>query len=143
MDKRSNDAIVGREPPPPPEAEGVADEDLADAVRERLREVGGDGLQRVVVEVHDGRVTLGGEIPNEARRAIARQIVDDITDLPFDDRMRVTIGWETSDRTPPAPPDTPEIERAEGIEGLNEDPIRAEEGDEVYDPPVGPVPDEE
>jgi hypothetical protein len=132
----------GREPPSPPEYEGLSDGDIGDGIRDSLRELGGDALSRLTVEVRDGRVILGGEIPSEARRTVALQIVDDIVDLPVEDRMRVTVGWETSERSMPPPPDTPELDRAEGVESLNEDPMRAE-GGEIYDPPIKPVPEDE
>jgi hypothetical protein len=140
--RRDQTEPPGRETPPPPDLEGLAEGDVVAGVRDRLRDLGGDVLSRVTVTVRDGRVFLGGEIPSEAQRTVALQIVDDVIDLPVEDQMRVTIGWETDERTQTPRPETPELERAEGRESLNEDPMRAE-GGEVYDPPITPVPEKE
>jgi hypothetical protein len=135
----------GRDAPVPLDHEGLDESDVVDAICSRLRDVGGNAFDRVLVRVENGGVVLDGEIPAEAQRSVAIQVVADIAALPLrEDRMRVTIGWESrDDAITPGPPDTPELARAEGIEQLNEDPVKTGDEGAAYDPPVDPQPEEE
>lgn len=151
MAKRSRDASphepepAGRDAPVLPDHEILDESEAREAVWTRLREIGGNAFDRVRVDLVHGKIVLSGEIANESLRSIAEQVIADVAALPLGaDHMRVTVGWETSERAPPpAPSRPPEVDRAEGIEDFNEDPFKSADQGAHWEPPITPVPEKD
>lgn len=72
----------------PPEYRDLDDEELAAAVRDRLRAHGDPDLRAVAVHCHGGTVRLTGRVPSEAQRQVLRQIIVDGMGLAVVDRLR-------------------------------------------------------
>jgi|GEM_PF-372891 len=95
--------------PIPPELATLDDDELAEAVRERIRAHGDPDLLAVSVRCHGGVVRLGGEIPSERQRQVLVQLVSDTLGLEVLDRLRVTpLDRETESLVEPPPPEPQE-----------------------------------
>jgi DnaK suppressor protein len=83
----------------PPDIRDLDDDELREAVRDRIRAHGDPDLAGVEVRCHGGVVRLSGEIPSEPQRQVLVQIVADGMGLEILDRLRVRnldreIDWE-------------------------------------------------
>lgn len=133
----------------PAEYRDLDDEELAEAVRERLRAHGDPDLLGVDVRCHAGVVRLSGAIPSEQQRDVLAQIVSDGMGLEVLDRLR-TAG---TDREGVAELPGAEEEAGEPLEeripaGRGMRPLAAEpwtptedEGDAPATPPDSPIPE--
>ena len=88
--------------PLPPEYADLDDGELAEAVRERLRANGDPDLERIEVRCRSGLVRLSGEVPSDAQRQVALQLVGDGMGLEVLDRLRVA-GLDREDTGPDRP----------------------------------------
>jgi DnaK suppressor protein len=134
----------------PPEYRDLDDDDLADAVRDRIRAHGDPDLVRVAIRCHGSVVRLSGTIAGEPQRQVLRQIVADGMGLDLIDRLRVAgidrgLPGE-SERAPEEIENTEErIPAGRGMMPLGaERPAAPEdEGEAPETPAEGPIPEEE
>jgi hypothetical protein len=61
-----------------PQPKGRDDDQLADALRERLRGFGDMDVDRVRIDVDDGRVTLSGDVEDDAARRMVEARVAEV-----------------------------------------------------------------
>ena len=136
---------LAKEPPPrpfepgahrpvPEEYRDLDDDELAEAVRDRIRAHGDPDLPEVRIRCHGGVVRLSGTIGGEPQRQVLRQIVADAMGLDLLDRLRVA----GADREPPGEGERIREEAAEG-----EEPIPAGSGLKPLGPERTAVPEDE
>jgi RNA polymerase-binding transcription factor len=140
----------GAHRPLPPEYRELDDDDLADAVRDRIRAHGDPDLLEVAIRCHGGVVRLSGTIAGEPQRQVLRQIVADGMGLDLIDRLLVAgIDRELpgeSERASEEVMNTEErIPAGRGMKPLaTERPVVPEdEGEAPETPADGPIPEEE
>ncbi len=131
--------------PIPSEYRDLDDEELAEAVRERLRAHGDPDLLAVEIRCHGGVVRLAGTVPREAQRQVLTQIVADGMGLEVLDRLRVDregVG-EGREPEPEATPPEERIPAGQGMRPLPPEPRMAppEEGEPPETPPEEPIPE--
>lgn len=137
--------------PVPSEYRDLDDEELAAAVRDRLRAHGDRDLLAVTVYCHEGAVRLTGTIPSEAQRQVLSQIIADGMGLEVIDRLRsVEIDRELPGESerPPREQAIPTEERIPAGSGMR--PLRDErwsvpedEGEPPEAAPDEPLPEKE
>jgi hypothetical protein len=126
------------------------DEELAQAVRDRIRAHGDPDLVPVAVRCHGGAVRLSGAIPSEAQRQVLVQIIEDGMGLEVLDRLRVAAldREDVGNGAEPEPEGTPAEERIaarRGMQPLAPEPWRppADEGEPPEAPTESPIPETE
>jgi RNA polymerase-binding protein DksA len=124
----------GAHRPVPEEYGNLDDDELAEAVRERIRAHGDPDLLEIRIRCHGGVVRLSGTIGGEPQRQVLRQIVADAMGLDLIDRLRVA----GADR---APPDVRERARGEAVE--SDERIPAGSGWKPLGPERAAVPEDE
>jgi DnaK suppressor protein len=129
----------------PPDLDLLSDSELAETVRELVRDDGRVDMEELRISCRHGVVYMTGTLPSEAERQIVRKLLTDVEGLrEIVDRVRVNeLSWERDDRVElPAPfPDDVSRELFEATR--TEDPVRADEEGIPYEPPDEPPPDEE
>jgi hypothetical protein len=76
-----------------PQPKGRDDDDLAEALRERLRGFGDMDVGRVRIDVEDGRVTLSGEVADDAtRRTVEARVAEVLGVLGVENRLGTGAG---------------------------------------------------
>jgi DnaK suppressor protein len=134
----------------PPDCRGLDDDELAEAVRERVRAHGDPDLLGVDVRCHEGVVRLSGEIPSEPQRQVLVQIVADGMGLEVLDRLRVAALDRERDEEASAPEEE-EVPVEERIPaGRAMQPLAPErwavpedEGEPAETAPDSPIPEKE
>jgi len=134
----------------PEEFRELDDTELAEAVRERLRNHGDPDLPKVSVRCHGGVVRLSGTIPGEPQRQVLRQIIQDGMGLDLIDRVRV-VGVDREfrgedERLPGEAQNAEErIPAGRGMRPLGAERPRVpeDEGQPSETPAEGPIPEEE
>jgi DnaK suppressor protein len=157
-ERRPETAVPGRhfEPrahrAPPGEYLDLDDEELAEAVRERLRAHGDPDLLGVDLRCHGGVVRLSGTVPSEGQRQILVQIVADGMGLEVLDRLRVAPldregGPDVSEPLPEpeGPPVEERIPAGRGMQPLAREPWSPppDEGEPPETPSESPTPETE
>jgi RNA polymerase-binding protein DksA len=118
------------------------DHELAQVIREHLKEDGRIDTEELRIRCQKGAVYLSGLLPSEAEHQILLQIVTDMLGLQeVIDRIQVEeLLWEREDRSKPERPEKPPPwEEPYGTEDIAES---DEEGKEFV-PPSDPTPKEE
>jgi hypothetical protein len=135
-------------PPLPLELETLDDAEVVELVREAFRTEVGEALDGVRVRVHDGIVTLTGDVPNETLPEIARRIIEDEVGYEVVDRILVgdTAGGpqavdEQGVSRHIVPDETLMIDDEDLDAELSEDILETEEEGLVFVPPTRPVPE--
>ncbi len=130
-------------PPPLPEDLSLLDDtELAEAIREHLKEDGRVDTEELRIACRNGVVHLSGVLPSEAEHQILLQIVTDVLGLKevVDRIQQEELVWERESRTKEPPPDVlPPGQEAPGTEDIVES---SEEGKEFI-APAKPTPEEE
>lgn len=138
-------------PAVPGEYRDLDDAELAEAVRERLRDHGDPDFSRIGVRCREGAVRLSGEIPSEAQREVIRQIIVDGMGLEVVDRMR-TVELEREPRgeaerqaEPESNVEEERIASGRGMQPLGSEPwsVPEDEGEPPETPPDRPIPEKE
>ncbi|HLK10784.1 MAG TPA: TraR/DksA C4-type zinc finger protein [Candidatus Binatia bacterium] len=136
--------------PIPHEYLDLDDQELAEAVRERIRAHGDPDLLGVALRCHGGVVRLSGAIPSEAQRQVLLQIVADGMGLEVLDRLRVAgldrEGIEPAgEAEPEGPPPEERIPAGQGMRPLAAEPWTppADEGEPPEAPTESPIPETE
>jgi hypothetical protein len=125
------------------------DEELAEAVRERIRAHGDPDLLGVDLRCHGGVVRLSGAIPSEPQRQVLVQLVADGMGLDVLDRLRVTgLDRESDAEVRPPEEAVPVEERIPAGRGMR--PLAPEgwtapedEGEPPETAPDAPIPEKE
>jgi DnaK suppressor protein len=140
--------------PPPEEAETPSaaplpgdlslldDAELAEAIREHLKEDGRIDTEELRILCRNGVVHLSGALPSETEHQILLQIVTDVLGLKeVVDRIQLEeLVWERASRTKEPPPEVlPPGQETPGTEDIVES---GEEGKEFI-APAKPTPEEE
>ena len=118
------------------------DAELAEAIREHLKEDGRIDTEELRILCRNGVVHLSGALPSEPEHQILLQIVTDILGLKeVVDRIQLEeLVWERESRTKELPPEVlPPGQEAPGTEDIVES---SEEGKEFI-APAKPTPEEE
>jgi DnaK suppressor protein len=118
------------------------DAELAEAIREHLKEDGRVDTEELQILCRNGVVHLSGALPSEPEHQILLQIVTDILGLKeVVDRIQLEeLVWERESRTKELPPEVlPPGQEAPGTEDIVES---SEEGKEFI-APAKPTPEEE
>jgi RNA polymerase-binding protein DksA len=124
----------GAHRPVPEEYGNLDDDEVAEAVRDRIRAHGDPDLLAVRIRYHGGVVRLSGTIGGEPQRQVLHQIVVDAMGLDLIDRLRVA----GADREPPG-----EGERVRGEAAEGEERIPAGSGLKPLGPERAAVPEDE
>lgn len=135
----------------PSEYRDLDDGELAEAVRERLRDHGDPDFSRIVVRCHDGVVRLSGEIPSEAQREVVQQIVTDGMGLDLVDRLRTVEierelrGEQERQDEPPTNVEEERIASGRGMQPVRDEPwsVPEDEGEPPETPPDRPIPEKD
>jgi DnaK suppressor protein len=135
----------------PEEYRDLDDDELAEAVRERLQVHGDPDLDAVGVRCHGRVVRLFGTIPGEPQRQVLRQIITDGMGLEVIDRLRPAgiereLGGETErEAEEEGPPTEERIAAGRGMQPLRpERPgVPEDEGEPPETPPVDPIAEKE
>ena len=140
--------------PPPKEAETPAltplpedlslldDAELAEAIREHLKEDGRIDMEELRILCRNGVVHLSGTLPSEPERQILLQIVTDVLGLKeVVDRIQLEeLIWERERRTKEPPPEVlPPGQESPGTEDI----VESSEEDKEFLAPAKPTPEEE
>jgi RNA polymerase-binding protein DksA len=128
--------------PVPEDLSLLDDTELAEAIREHLKEDGRIDTQELRIACRKGVVHLSGALPSEAEHQILLQIVTDVLGLKeVVDRIQVEeLLWERERRTKAKPPEVlPPGQEPAGTEDIVES---TEEGKEFI-APGEPTPEEE
>ncbi len=118
------------------------DAELAEAIREHLKEDGRIDTEELRILCRNGVVHLSGALPGEAEHQILLQIVTDVLGLKeVVDRIQLEeLVWERESRTKAPPPEVlPPGQETPGTEDIVES---SEEGKEFI-APAKPTPEEE
>jgi DnaK suppressor protein len=125
------------------------DDELSEAVRERLRAHGDPDLLGVTVRCHGGVVRLSGEIPSEPQRQVIVQLVADGMGLEVLDRLRVVEVDREGDGEPCPPEEAPATEEripaGRGMRPLAPEgwTVPEDEGEPPETAPDAPIPEKE
>ncbi len=140
----------GAHRPVPEEYRDFDDEELAEAVLERIRAHGDPDLLEIRIRCHGGVVRLSGRIPGEPQRQVLRQIIADGMGLDLIDRLGVVASdRELRGKREPETKDAANVEeRIPSGRGMTpfgaERPVVPEdEGEPTETPSEGPIPEEE
>ena len=132
-------------PPTSPLPEDLSlldDTELAEAIREQLKEDGRLDTEELRILCRNGVVHLSGALPSEAERQILLQIVTDLLGLKeVVDRIQLEeLVWERESRTKEPPPEVllPGQEAPE-----TEDVVESSEEGKEFIAPAKPTPQEE
>jgi DnaK suppressor protein len=133
----------------PADYRDLDDDELAAAVRERIRAHGDPDLLGVEFRCHGGVVRLSGEIPSEPQRQVLVQLVADGMGLEVLDRLRV-VGLDREgdgEACPPeeAPPVEERIPAGRGMQPLAREgwTVPEDEGEPPETVPDSPIPEKE
>lgn len=134
--------------PTPPDYRDLDDDELAEAVRERIRAHDDPDLAGVSVRCHGGVVRLSGELPSEPQRQVLVQLVADGLGLEVLDRLRVTtldredVGEPRPEEEVP-PLDGERIPRGRGMQPLAAErwSVPEDEGEPPETAPDSPIPE--
>lgn len=128
----------------PADLSGLGDAEIAQSLRERIREDGRIDCEELRVVCRHGVVHLEGTVPSASEHGVLLGLLKDVIGLQeVVDRLEIReLPWEREDRNPGRGPSG---ERPPGSEPLagTEDVIESLEEGVSYVPPAGPVPDEE
>ena len=134
----------------PPDYRDLDDDELAEAVRERIRAHGDPDLVGVDVRCHGGVVRLSGEIPSEPQRQVLVQIVADGMGLEVLDRVRVMGLYRESDWEPRRAGEEAAAREERIAAGRGMQPVTSErssvpqdEGEPPETAPDSPIPEKE
>jgi RNA polymerase-binding protein DksA len=133
----------------PADYRDLDDDELAEAVRERLRAHGDPDLLGVALRCHGGVVRLSGEIPSESQRQVILQLVADGMGLEVLDRLRVVGVDRERDWEAPPPEETPPAEEripaGRGMRPLAPErwAVPEDEGEPPETAPDAPIPEKE
>ena len=139
---------AAEEPEAPPEAtipgglNLLSDHDLAEAIREHIKEDGRVDMQELHVLCRKGIVYLSGKIPSETERQILLHTVTDVLGFKeIVDHLDVEeLLWQTERR---ARENVPEVtQRWEDLPGT-EDVVESDEEGKEFVAPAKPTPDEQ
>jgi RNA polymerase-binding transcription factor DksA len=140
----------GSHRPVPAEYRDLDDDELAEAVRERLRAAEDPDLLRADVRCHGGTVRLSGDVPSEAQRQVLVQIVADGMGLDVLDRLRVLAldrerEGEGGVAEGPAEPAEERVPAGRGMQPLAAErwSVPADEGEPPEAAPDAPIPERE
>jgi RNA polymerase-binding transcription factor len=128
--------------PVPGDLSLLDDTELAEVIREQVKEDGRVDTEELRIVCRKGVVHLAGTLPSEVERQILLQIVTDVLGLKeVGDRIQVEgLLWERESRTKEKPPEMlPPGQEPPGTEDIVES---AEEGKE-FSAPAEPTPKEE
>lgn len=120
----------------------LSEHELADLIRERIKEDGRVDLDELRIVYRHGVVHLGGALPSEAEHSIVRQLITDELGLEeIDDHVQIQeLLWERDERRQEQPVE----QKLPGREpDGTEDIVEALEEGVEYAPPVLPSPEEE
>jgi DnaK suppressor protein len=130
---------------PPPDFEGMSDEELETAVYEELRSDGRVEMDELDISVTSGVVHFEGILPSEDSHQVLLEIVQDIMGFQeVDDRLDIDRQvWEKKDRG--APPDRRKTEEEKILEsdGEEEDAFESLKSGKPLIPPDKLVPEKE
>jgi DnaK suppressor protein len=123
----------------------LSDSELAEALRELVREHGRIDVEELRITCRHGIIHLTGTLPSEAERQIVHKLLTDVEGLEeIVDRVRVSeMPWERSDRAVRVEPLPDEVSRELFEVTRTDDVGRAAEDGIPYEPPDEPPPDEE
>jgi len=118
-----------------------SDEELEIYLRElfhNTEELGADGIR---IRVKDDMVYLAGYVANESQRRLAEILVLNVIpeDRLVNDLRIAAPALDDPDTEPPEEP--PAKIEEEAVEVENEDPEKAAQDGETYEPPATPVPE--
>jgi RNA polymerase-binding transcription factor DksA len=130
----------------PADYRDLDDDELTEAVRERIRAHGDCDLLGVELRCHGGVVRLSGEIPSEPQRQVLVQLVADGMGLEVLDRLRV-MGLDRERDVPPeeAAPVEERIPAGRGTQPLAPEgwTVPEDEGEPPETVPDSPIPEKE
>jgi DnaK suppressor protein len=132
----SPEAALGR-PELPAELRDFEDSELAEYVRERLREEVGSAIHRMRVVCRHGRVVLGGEVASRELAQVATRIVEDEIGLEVVDHARLNADF--SDGSAPVE----SLESFLDADQREHETPDADENDLEFTPSARPVPEVE
>lgn len=144
-------ALPGGEQPPlrhpgrlPADLAGLSDVEIAQSLRERIREEGRIDCEELRVVCRHGVVHLEGTVPSEAEHGVLLGLLKDVAGLQeVVDHLEIReLPWEREDRNPGVGPSGDRPPGSEPLVGT-EDVVESIEEGMTYVPPGGPVPDEE